>query len=336
MKSEVVQKIILNSGKDWQTIFDTNSGYSVFQSFDWAQCMERCLDSYVTKPFFFDFADGTKIMWSMLQHPVKKVFNCLEAMPLGLYGRPIIQGEWSPEKGREILHHILAGRCIEMQYVENPLYEHLNFLLPKGIIREVHHVETHLLNLTESWDIMWENVFSPRIRNQVRKAEKEGLKVRLGSSIEDVEKFYSLYELSTLDWGYTQPPYSKQFFLNLMDNANNTIQLLLVEDHEKAIASGIFIEDVDFVLYWFGVMDKIAERKFPVYLMLSHVIHEAIIKGKKYLNMGASGKLDGVRKFKELWGAKPMPYDIVVFRKYHLIKRLSRNLKKLRAIREKI
>lgn len=331
----LVRRSILNrSDKDWQAIFDSNPSSSVFQSPDWANRMEHCLKPWIAKSFIFEFADGTKVIWPILQIPSRRMFYRMEAMPLGLYGRPIIHGEWSPEKGKEILRSILAGRCIEMQYVEDPICNPLSFLLPRGIIQEVHTAETHLLELAESWDVMWEKKFSPRIRNQVRRAEKEGLEVRQALSKGDVEKFYLLYELSTKTWGYNQPPYSKQFFLNLMDNPPETLRLLLVEDHEKPVAGGIFIEDTEFVLYWFGAMDMIAERKFPTYLLLSHVIRESIDKGKRYLNMGASGKLDGVRWFKELWGAKPVSYNILVFKRHQLIKQMDKGAKIFRTIRE--
>lgn len=333
MKEALIQRRILNNDRDWQAIFDPSLNSSVFQSLDWAHRMERCLKSCVAKPFFFEFVDGTQIVWSTLKYPTRRLFHRLEAMPLGLYGRPIIHGEWNAEKGREILRSILAGRCLEMQYVEDPIRNHLSFLLPRELVQEVRPAETHILDLAESWDVMWEKKFSARIRNQVRRAEKEGLTVRPGLSREDVEKFYLLYELSTKIWGYSQPPYSKQYFLSLMDNAPDALQLLLVDDQERSVAGGIFIEDTEFVLYWFGAMDRIAERKFPTYLLLSHVIREAINKGKRYLNMGASGNLKGVRQFKELWGAKPVPYNILVFKRHQLIKQIDRAAKILRIIR---
>jgi hypothetical protein len=333
MKEVLVQKRILDNKKHWQTIFDSSPGSSVFQSPDWAWRMECCLDSCTAKPFLFEFADGTQLVWSMLQRPIKRMFRCLEAMPLGLYGKPAIYGEWSPEKGEKILRTILAGRCLEMQYVENPFSEPLSFLLPNGCVQEVHPAETHVLDLAKSWDVMWEKRFSTRIRNQVRRAEKEGLKVRPGLSKKDVDKFYLLYEASTKTWGYNQPPYSKKFFQGLMDNAPDILQLLLVEDHERTVAGGIFIEDTEFILYWFGAMDKTAAKKFPTYLLLSHAIREAINKGKRYMNMGASGELDGVRQFKELWGARPVSYNIFVFKRHQLIKQIDRGVKILRIIR---
>jgi len=331
-ESVLVHRGLLKSDKDWQAIFDATPGASVFQSPDWARRMERCLGSHLARPYSFEFADGTQVVWPTLQRPMRRVFNYLEAMPLGIYGTPIIRGEWSPEKGREILRSVLAGRCLEMRYVEDPTREALSFLLPSGVTQQVRLTETHILDLPATWDTMWQTRFSKNMRNQVRKAEKQGLTLRRGRSAAEVDSFYRLYQECTKIWGYGRPPHSREYFLTLMDNAPDALQLLLVEDHGKAVAGSILVEDAESVLAWYGAMDRIVAKKCPTRFLLSHVVREAIGDGKKYLNMGASGHLEGVRTFKELWHCRPVAYSTIVFRRQHLMDRIDGGSRILRRV----
>lgn len=328
----MVRNRILND-IEWDSFLKMNLNSSVFQTPGWAQYMMKSHKNYKALPFCFDFTDGTQILWSVLQQPYRKLFYRLEAMPFGLYGRPIINGIWSPEKGKEILHSILSGRNIELTYSEYPFSESIDFELPVGVIQKVKSVSTHILCLTETWDEMFEVKFSSRIRNQVRRAKKEGLEVRTGVSAEDIDNFYDLYKISTKKWGYKEPPYTKHFFSSIINCRLDFFKLLLVVDKGSIIAGGIFIEDSDSVLYWFSAMDESVEKKFPMYLLLSYAINEAITKRKKYFNMGASGENEGVRRFKELWGATPIIYNQYIFKRDRVHKQIDRISKVFNVIR---
>jgi len=320
----LIRSQILNDAS-WREIFcSISSNYSVFQSPDWINCMERCTKSGVAKVFHFEFADGSQVFWPFLQYPMGRVFTSFTAMPFGVYGKPIVIGRWSPKKGGEILHMIMRGWNMQLTYVENPLDERIDFLLPAGITLEVRKCETHILELAPSWDVMWLNTFTNRIRRQVRVAEKSGLTIRPGFTNHDIEEFYRLYQLESKEWGYEKSPYSLQFFLDLLNSSCNNIKLLLAEEQARVIAGMIYVEDNNSLLCWFGTKDKTIEDKFPTYYLFSHVIHEAIKQEKKFLNLGASGNLEGVRRFKEMWHAKPVSYNVLIFRRQSAINSIEK------------
>lgn len=321
--SKLLEKSILDN-KEWRLFITKYPSGSVFQTPAWAKCMINCSPLYESKPFLFKFTDGTQVLWSTIQYPIKKFFLCLKALPFGIYGRPLVCGSWSQSKGQEILNSILSWRNIEMVYAEDPLSEPLDFKLPKGIVKEVHAVSTHVLELESEWNIMWEKRFSSRIRNQIRRAEKEGLVVRQSATNLDILEFYGLYELTAKRWGLAKAPHSQHFFTSLLDSCPGMLKLLLVEDNGKCVAGGIFVEDNESVLYWFSAMDEVSVKKFPVYLLLGHVIRDAIDKKKKFFNMGASGELVGVKHFKEMWGARPKEYNLIIFRRIGLFKKIEK------------
>ena len=307
-----------------------DEGRSVFQTQEWALRTARCLPGHLPQMHYFQFDDGTEVIWSTLRTTTRGGLFRLEALPWGLYGRPLIRGRWTAEKGRSVLGFVLRQRCVEVCYVEDPLRDPLDLSLPVGVVEDVTVAETHVLDLADSSERMWNERLSKRIRNQVRRAEREGLSVRVGSGPGDVDTFYGLYESAALNWGYATPPFPKAFFHTMLEPQWAGARLVLAEEGTSLAGGGLFIYDEGSVLYWFGAMNPAWSRKFPMYALLWWVIRDAIERRIPHLNMGASGDLAGVREFKELWGGRPVQYRIRMFRRPRLIRWAERARRGLR------
>lgn len=318
-----MQRCLLTT-PEWQEFLTALPTASFFQSPAWMHRLERCLPGLISRPYCFRFDDGTRILWPVM-HKANRLFYRLAALPLGLYGSPLVEGTWSRWKGQAILNALVSGRVRNLQYVEHPLLARLELDCPPGITQECQTSETHVLPLDADWETTWAT-FPARVRNQVRRAEKEGLHVRAGTSAHDIDTFYALYTLTARGWGQEPPPYSRDFFTALFDPPDAHIQLLLVELEQTAVAAGIFVEDTASVLYWFGAMDREYACIFPNYLLLTDRIRHAIAHGKRYFNMGASDRLGNVRHFKELWHAEPVPYRHFTYKSCGVFPRTSRRL----------
>jgi hypothetical protein len=316
----------LASEQEWQEFSRSCTSPCVFQSSVWVHRMSNCLGGYQVRPFLFEFTDNTRVLWPLLQHSMRRIFRRLEAIPLGLYGNPLIQGEWHPEKGEQILRALLNKSCLELHYFENPLScgSGLEFGLPSGISHTVKKMETHVLTLQETWEAFWTTRLSSRLRNKVRKAQNAGLQVRRCRNAQEVDQFYEIYVQASRQWGYAQPPYPRKFFHRLLENGPDCWWLSLVVDQSKAVAGAIFVEDEASLLYWFGALDRSSGDRYPMVLLFAHVIQEAIEKNKRYLNLGASGALTGVRQFKELWHAEPVSYRFHLFRRWRVTQSLGK------------
>jgi len=111
-----------------------------------------------------------------------------------------------------------------------------------------------------------------------------------------------------------KPIYKKEFILNLIDIENVKLWLLKFDNH---IISGMIVFYADNeAFYWHGatLVSKEYKKLFAVVKLMNYVIKDLHAKNIKYLNMGASEGLDGVKKFKESFGAKEFEYNIYEFK----------------------
>ena len=188
---------------------------------------------------------------------------------------------------------------------------------------------------------MWKN-FHKHTRNDIRKAEKSGLKIRQINSKKELEKFYSLYFREMKNFG--TPQHSKRFFVNLMEEFKEKFFGLNCYKNGKLIASIIMIYSGKEGYLWFNVSESGYREYRPNDLLYWEMIKFA---KKKKLNKIYLGQVDlesdnpkakGLYKFKSKWNSYPV--ERIYF--YHGIKEQGKQggkkdkLKRFRKIWKKI
>jgi lipid II:glycine glycyltransferase (peptidoglycan interpeptide bridge formation enzyme) len=68
------------------------------------------------------------------------------------------------------------------------------------------------------------------------------------------------------------------------------------------------------VFYWSGAMHERFSKSRPNNLLQWLVMEDAETRGFSEYNMGASGELGGVRRFKQQFGARPQSYPAYLVR----------------------
>ncbi|MDP3431307.1 MAG: FemAB family PEP-CTERM system-associated protein, partial [Desulfomicrobium sp.] len=163
------------------------------------------------------------------------------------------------------------------------------------------HKVAMLLPLATDEQAMWTG-FNAKVRNQVRKAQKEGLAAQWGGG-ELLGEFYEVFVRNMRDLG--TPVYSRDFFANVLDGLPHNTRLVVVRSRGKAVAAGL--------LYHHGTTLEIpwasSIRDFnslcPNNLMYWECIRHGIALGLSRFDLGRSTPGAGTFKFKEQWGAKP-------------------------------
>jgi FemAB-related protein (PEP-CTERM system-associated) len=164
------------------------------------------------------------------------------------------------------------------------------------------HKMTMTLELERDLDSQWKT-FNTKLRNQIRKAMKSGLSVRV-SHIDMLNDFYIVFSRNMRDLG--TPVYSKVFFRNILETFPYLTKIFSVFLDKKVIASGIAIWFKDtFEMPW---ASSIRDYKSlcPNNLLYWEAIKFAIENGFKKFDFGRSTPHEGTYKFKEQWGARPV------------------------------
>jgi FemAB-related protein (PEP-CTERM system-associated) len=143
--------------------------------------------------------------------------------------------------------------------------------------------------------------FKAKVRNQVRKAEKEGLSMTSGGR-ELLNGFFEIYVGNMRDLG--SPSHSKKFFERICDNFPEAVRIFSVQLGEKAVASGFTIASKDMLTIPWASSLRGFNSKCPNMLLYWDVLKYACDSGFSRFNFGRSTLGEGSYRFKKQWGAE--------------------------------
>lgn len=292
---------------EWHESLQSGSAdYALAHTFAFGEAIAKVYPEYAFTPQIAEFSDGVRALWPLVKQDSKlKFLRQYEAMPPSLNGMPIAtQGALSSEHCAALLKTLGADR---MQ-LNGGVLDSAPLRLPAGDW-EIKDLETHVLDVREGWDAVWQSKFNDKVRNQCRTAWKKGVEVKVAGSTADFETYYEIYADSTRRWGYAKPPYPPELFAAFASLNGRGVELKLGIVNGQAIAGIMLLHGRRSTLYWSGAMLK----EFASYSanngLLEVAIREACERGAANFDFGASGELESVRKFKEQFGAAPVPYQ---------------------------
>jgi FemAB-related protein (PEP-CTERM system-associated) len=165
------------------------------------------------------------------------------------------------------------------------------------------HKVAMLLDLPDESEKLW-NSFKPKLRSQIRKPMKEGLVVRVGRE-EELANFYEVFSVNMRDLG--TPVYSRDFFAQIFKNFPSSTWICSILMNGDPIAAGFLCGFRDTLeIPWASSLRRYNHLAANMLLYWS-VLEFAVKQGYKRFDFGRSTPGEGTYKFKEQWGAKPVP-----------------------------
>lgn len=159
------------------------------------------------------------------------------------------------------------------------------------------------LTLPEQTEKLWTG-FKPKVRNQIRKAEKQELTIHWGSE-ELLPKFYEVFSANMRDLG--TPVYGKQLFASILRSFGKDAELCVVQRQHKPIAAAILVHAN-------GVTEVPSASSLRAFnttnanmLMYWHLLQRSIERHSQVFDFGRSSAESNTYRFKKQWGSKPHP-----------------------------
>lgn len=220
----------------------------------------------------------------------------LVSLPFLNYGGLLVS---KPDAAPLLLHEAeRIGRDFGAAYVE---LRHRTPIFPALPRRE------HKLALTRplppSSDELWAKV-DRKVRNQVRKAQKDGLTVDSGG-MELVDQFYGVFAKNMRDLG--TPVYPKSLFEQTLQELGDAARVHIVHMGGQAVAGGVTIRHRDTVLVPWASSLREFRSHCPNMLLYWHMLDEAVKGGAAVFDFGRSSRGSGPHQFKLQWGAQEAP-----------------------------
>lgn len=189
----------------------------------------------------------------------------------------------------------LDVRYLELRHEQPRQHARLNHELTSKV-----HMRLPLPDEAES---LWKQL-DPKVRNQVRKGEKEGLTMHWGGH-DLVGDFYAVFSHNMRDLG--TPVFGRELFTAILDQFPDQAELCVVRQRGRAIAGGL-------LLHGRGVTEVPSAASLRRYnptnanmLMYWHLLCRAIERGQQSFDFGRSSRESGTYRFKKQWGAQAEP-----------------------------
>ena len=236
-----------------------------------------------------------------LVHIRSRLFgNSLVSMPFQDYGG-IATG--NQEAFQSLLEQALrlkqeiGARFVELRNCEEPS---LGALI-KGVAYG--DKSTLILDISSGAENLWKS-FSPKVRNQVRKAQKSGLAVQIGGA-ELLDEFYRPFAVNMRDLG--SPVHHPRFFTEIFKVFGDDARLALISEGNKTIGGLVvlFHKKMAHVPWASCYRDYFA--KCPNNLLYWETMQYACERGCTQFDFGRSSLNSGTYHFKLQWGAVPVP-----------------------------
>jgi FemAB-related protein (PEP-CTERM system-associated) len=149
--------------------------------------------------------------------------------------------------------------------------------------------------------------YKPKLRSQIRKAEKNGLRAEIRTDIEAVELFYQVFAWNMRRLG--SPVHSQGWFRELKVAFGDQMLIGLVFLEDQPVGAGIvLLAGKQACIPWASTLEQynhLAPNMLLYWTLLSHVCDQ----GCALFDFGRSTMGEGTYRFKKQWGARP--YELV-------------------------
>jgi FemAB-related protein (PEP-CTERM system-associated) len=210
----------------------------------------------------------------------------------------------SPEAGTMLLEGALdlarRTRASALELRQGPPQAWLPSLPASGPPSRINLV----LGLPGDEDALWK-ALGAKVRNQVRKAEKEGLTLASWDPPELLDGFYRCFAENMRDLG--SPVHGRAFFGEMARRFGARLRIFVAADGARAVGGLVAIHHGTRVTVTWASTLRAERPRCPNHLIYWQALRWAVSLGATHFDFGRSPVDGGTHRFKLSWGAREEP-----------------------------
>ena len=152
-------------------------------------------------------------------------------------------------------------------------------------------------------EALWK-ALDAKVRNQVRKGQREDLKVDSGAA-ELLTDFYAIYARTMRDLG--SPAHSRRFFRLILEHFEPAVRVFVVRAGDRPLAASMTLADSGGVRVPWAGNDWRARQSCANMLLYWSMLEDACRRQAPCFDFGRSTRDSGTYRFKTQWGATEVP-----------------------------
>jgi len=295
---------------EWDAAYEVCPYATASHSRGWAEDWSRYTHGVMRPaPLLLRLDDGSRVLVPLTrQRRWHGLASRYLAAPAGTYGGWLAPGPLDEPRALAVAEWLLRRR--------SPLWWRLNPFDPQAMALEALTTlpdETHAVHLRDGFSAACENA-SHGHQCAVRKAQRNGLRVRRAESAADWETYYAIYLEALRRWGeQASSQYGAPLFDLLRRRGAPAVELWLATlAGGEIVAGGIGLYAPRHVTYWHAAARAEHFALRPANLLVHEMLRDACLRGLDWFDLNPSGGHEGVRTFKERVGAVALPAPVVI------------------------
>ena len=277
----------------WREFVSAHPGARVEHDLAWRDVFAR---TYGYQPQYLMVRDesGVTGVLPLFAASTWRLGRCLVSLPFLDCGGPVASSPWV----RDELMAAARRQATDL----NAAYLEVRTLSPSADGATTHtHKAKLVLNLVGDADAMWKAV-GPKVRNQVRRAEKQGLEIRVDTG-ERLDMFYRLYSHNMRDLGSPAAP--RRLFTHAFECFGARAKLITLWLGDQAVAGAVWLHSGRTAYVpWASSLRRFFSLS-PNNLLYWEAIRMACEARCREFDFGRSTIDSGPYRFKTQWGAQP-------------------------------
>jgi FemAB-related protein (PEP-CTERM system-associated) len=284
---------LADDGAAWDAYVSSRPDASAYHVFAWRDLIARAF-GHDTR---YLVAESERRIVGILPLVVfrSRVFGrYLVSLPFVNYGGVVAN---FPEAGHALLEAaIVEARSAQADYLE---LRHTGQHFPE--LQAKRHKVAMEVPLRSTEEDQWQAI-DRKVRNQVRKGQKSGLRIVIGGA-ELITDFYGVFAVNMRDLG--TPVYTRRWFDGIVEALAERTRLFVVYSGPRPVAAA--------VVHWHGSRIEVpwasALRESNALcanvFMYWEMFRFAVERGFERFDLGRSTPGEGTFNFKKQWGAEP-------------------------------
>ena len=314
----------------WQELLEQSSGATVFHTLEWALVLKETFRDLTIKYILVEDKEGRYVAGMPFARSTTLFFTTFLSMPFGTYGGPIaLQGV--EDDAFPFISMALQGvtrgvlpfsfSCV-LYGTPVRLERAVHNAFPRG--RKV-RASTHLIDLDSGFKKLWDNAFDKETRTCARKAQRSGVTIEENTSLDGAALLHSLYMKQAAEWGVGRA-YPQRLLSKAAELMGEKAKIWVGRLRDVPVCAVLVFYFRDMAMAWLSGQNAEGRKVCASHLVYSEILRHACEKGYGTFNFGSSGKLHGVRSFKESFGGREYFYS--VYADESTLFRFARRLKK--------
>lgn len=283
-------------GNAWNTFVSSHQDSTNYHQYGWRKVIEK---SFGHRTMYLAAIDSHNEICGVLpfvQVKSRLFGSFLVSLPFLNYGGMLVSEFAAISALLDASRKILSGTGVDH-------IEFRNLKMCNEVVATKQHKVTMILELKKNVEEQWGSL-DVKVRNQVRKAEKNGLKSVIGH-IDLLDGFYEVFCRNMRDLG--TPVYGRDFFRNVLEEFPDTTRILTITLDGKTIASALLTWHKGTLEVPWASSNRDYRQFCPNNLLYWDAIRFAIGLGAGMFDFGRSTPGEGTFNFKKQWGARSVP-----------------------------